>query len=492
MRRSLTFICFFSLSFWLFASPALALTNVTIDDTNGDPKTGAQISYTPQNGHWNLGPGCQRCSASLDASQTFDQTWHDGAHYPGDSFVLTAEVSFTGTAVYVYGIKGYGNEFAATDLTFLIDNEQVGYYSQPDINGMGWVYNMLFFSTQSLSSGQHTLTIQNGAHNGSAISLLLLDYIIYSFEEETSQGNSPAVSAQGDTSGRSSNSPNVSQTQTTSSTTSNSSSHSITTLASNNTASHNLNTGTSLAVTATVDGTMTVTTTSTSTTNASFSLSTANSSHSNTPVIIGSVVGAVVAILVALILLAWWLRRSKQNQFHMMPDNAESGVAVAPCTTEVTSNSPPARLRRAQPPLLNNTESGAVVAPCTTEVTSQPQPWLLFRRAQSPTIVPFPVATSTSTAPPPTDRHIRKPSIPDETPTSLGESLSSLDTTRNEKEALDTTPSSETNTRAVDAAISLAAEVQRLREENNRLREQQEAVPPDDDEVPPPYLQPPR
>ena len=67
-----------------------------------------------------------------------------------------------------------------TDLTFLIDNQQVGTYSQPITNGVGWEYNSLFFSNDSLSSEQHTLTIINGANGGSSISLLLLDYIVYS------------------------------------------------------------------------------------------------------------------------------------------------------------------------------------------------------------------------------------------------------------------------------------------------------------------------
>jgi hypothetical protein len=49
-----------------------ALVNVTIDDTYGDPNTGAQIMYMPDS--WNNGTSCSACTARPDSSQTYLKT----------------------------------------------------------------------------------------------------------------------------------------------------------------------------------------------------------------------------------------------------------------------------------------------------------------------------------------------------------------------------------------------------------------------------------
>jgi len=58
-----------------------ALVNVTIDDTNGDPLTGAQFVYTPPTS-WNIGQACVGCTAHPDPELLYDQTWHDGTFNP--------------------------------------------------------------------------------------------------------------------------------------------------------------------------------------------------------------------------------------------------------------------------------------------------------------------------------------------------------------------------------------------------------------------------
>ena len=51
--------------------------NVTIDDTNGDPTTGARIAYSPV-GFWQFGPACANCTKA-DPALAFDQTWSEVA-----------------------------------------------------------------------------------------------------------------------------------------------------------------------------------------------------------------------------------------------------------------------------------------------------------------------------------------------------------------------------------------------------------------------------
>lgn len=57
----------------------MAITNITIDDTNGDPTTGTQILYSPA-GFWKLGPTCGNCTAQPDPTKAYEQTWRDTSY----------------------------------------------------------------------------------------------------------------------------------------------------------------------------------------------------------------------------------------------------------------------------------------------------------------------------------------------------------------------------------------------------------------------------
>lgn len=68
------------------------------------------------------------------------------------------------------------------NLGFYIDNELQGEFvkSAPGVKGI-YDYNVPVFSISSLAPGvEHRLGIQNGNVNGNT-SLMLLDYIIYSY-----------------------------------------------------------------------------------------------------------------------------------------------------------------------------------------------------------------------------------------------------------------------------------------------------------------------
>ncbi len=65
------------------------------------------------------------------------------------------------------------------DITFFIDNQRVGHYSQQYVPGQnGTQYNALLHSNDTLSFDTHNLTIQVGGTTGME-TLLLLDYVVY-------------------------------------------------------------------------------------------------------------------------------------------------------------------------------------------------------------------------------------------------------------------------------------------------------------------------
>ena len=84
-----------------FPRASAALVNVTIDDTLGDPRTGAQIVYGPA-GVWKVGQTCTTCTAHPDPSELVNGTWHDGTFSAAvengnvSNQLLTAAVSFEG------------------------------------------------------------------------------------------------------------------------------------------------------------------------------------------------------------------------------------------------------------------------------------------------------------------------------------------------------------------------------------------------------------
>ena len=113
--------------FFLTTIASAASTNRTIDDQLGDSVTGVLPSYSPA-GSWQQGATCSGCFIHLDPSQTFQGTWHDSTHTPGDAEDRVITAQFTGTAVYVYNALANTVEFTTTftSLTFAIDGEQVG------------------------------------------------------------------------------------------------------------------------------------------------------------------------------------------------------------------------------------------------------------------------------------------------------------------------------------------------------------------------------
>ncbi|THG99434.1 hypothetical protein EW026_g2911 [Hermanssonia centrifuga] len=133
------------------SSVSAGLVNITVDDTNPDPLTGAVFDYSPL---------------------AYDGTWHDATYdptfdpsNPGKSVAQTASLQYNGSAFYVYGIlsESTSDPGSIADIVFLIDGQPIGkfVYTPPGIAG-GYSFNVLLYGNDTIPQGQHTFTIQNG------------------------------------------------------------------------------------------------------------------------------------------------------------------------------------------------------------------------------------------------------------------------------------------------------------------------------------------
>ncbi|KAI0318725.1 hypothetical protein OF83DRAFT_913646 [Amylostereum chailletii] len=165
--------------------------NITIDDTFGDPDTGAVVNYTPP-GVWANSFSCPSCDGQPNPTKTTNGTWHSSIFdqtlsLDGSSNApLNASISFTGVTVEVYCVTPPG---IATDMQFFIDGEHVGDFFQSP--GAGYKYRVLAYANQSLSNAPHTIVLQNGRRNGSA-SRAILDRIVYSLDDGDSSVTAPS------------------------------------------------------------------------------------------------------------------------------------------------------------------------------------------------------------------------------------------------------------------------------------------------------------
>ncbi|KAJ3542873.1 hypothetical protein NM688_g5929 [Phlebia brevispora] len=172
-----------------------AVENITVDDSQPDPRTGALITYSSSG--WLSGNGCQVCAAVPNSSDAFDATWHDATYIPNSNIstqkeVETARFTFNGeqysSAIYVYGIQCHtsGIPNCNADIQFYIDGQQVpqSYTFTPDNPGINtYDYNVLLYANNSLPMGAHAIQIQNGVQGVSA-SLILLDYLVYTTDTD--------------------------------------------------------------------------------------------------------------------------------------------------------------------------------------------------------------------------------------------------------------------------------------------------------------------
>ncbi|SJL14688.1 uncharacterized protein ARMOST_18154 [Armillaria ostoyae] len=162
------------------------LINHTIDDTLGDELTGFQVNYSPAGQHsngsalvWKNALQCSDCAVVPDRSLAMNGTWTGATYYPylGN---ITVQLLFHGSAIYVYVIlSNYPKSTGVVSdvvCDFRMDGELVGSYSHDTDATYQFAYNVLAYSSSSLSDEDHTLVMET---TGTEPSYLIFDYAVY-------------------------------------------------------------------------------------------------------------------------------------------------------------------------------------------------------------------------------------------------------------------------------------------------------------------------
>ncbi|KAH9918950.1 uncharacterized protein B0H18DRAFT_860835, partial [Fomitopsis serialis] len=131
--------------------------NRTIDDYYGDSATRALPVYSDG---WNYGPACPGCFVQPDVKMTFDQSWHDTT-VSVYSAPENISLSFTGTAVWVYGVVPNYVRAANTlvNVTFELDGAPAGAYTHVPSTAADYMYNVTLYSATALANTPHTLVM---------------------------------------------------------------------------------------------------------------------------------------------------------------------------------------------------------------------------------------------------------------------------------------------------------------------------------------------
>jgi len=185
--------------FWTSALVFAGSVNITIDDTYGDPVTGAQFTYSPAD-EWTAGQTCTSCTARPDPSEAYNGTWHDTSFFPSEETTPTnASISFKGTAVYVYCIlyQTSSTSDAQSYMQFMLDGEVLGSFIKPEStsSGITYSYNYLVYANDQLPLQTYTFTLINGQQGGDSPALTLLDYLVYTAEDADASPSNPITSS---------------------------------------------------------------------------------------------------------------------------------------------------------------------------------------------------------------------------------------------------------------------------------------------------------
>jgi len=294
-----------------------AITNTTIDDSNSSfTFTGTWNTITPTS-------PCTICSSKPDPSRTYGGTWHDGNIRDGAPVGTSGSFTFTGSAVYIFGIDQATSQ---PDIAFTLGSiQQVHHYTGTE----QFAYDALFFSATGLASDQ-TYTVNwvfNVADTGVEVQAALFDYAIVTSGEAdvqaTSSGTTEPGPSQSTTSSNKATSTTRSSGSTGSSPTSSPTSSAAKSGQSESVASQLSNpassSGNNPSSVSTGPGHLTQSSIVTVTTDSAGTMITVtapaqladsrSTSHSNLGAIIGGVVGAVA--VVTLLILFLWLRRRR-------------------------------------------------------------------------------------------------------------------------------------------------------------------------------------
>ncbi|KAG9308417.1 hypothetical protein JVU11DRAFT_11905 [Chiua virens] len=160
-----------------------ALQNVTVDDA---VLTGAVVpQYLPAASTWNIGNDRSSCYVQPDPSQAYNGTWHDATYFPSNNYTQTIQFTFTGSALYIFFILANNVTSAATftNVTFNLDGNISASFQHNPTASTAYEYNQPVYANDSLTYGQHTMTIEP-VNSGTDV-LMLFDYLIYTEDAGT-------------------------------------------------------------------------------------------------------------------------------------------------------------------------------------------------------------------------------------------------------------------------------------------------------------------
>ncbi|CAK5274083.1 unnamed protein product [Mycena citricolor] len=146
-----------------------AITNTTVDDA--DPAFVFSGSWTPTS----AAHPCDFCSSKPDPSQTFDQTWTDGNYRAGSKTLTTGTFTFTGSAVYIFGIDQADSQ---PDIVFTLGATTATHHYTGSAR---FAYNALFFAATGLPADQtHTVSwvFNTNPTTGVQVQAALFDYAV--------------------------------------------------------------------------------------------------------------------------------------------------------------------------------------------------------------------------------------------------------------------------------------------------------------------------
>nr|VWO98412.1 Chitin synthase C [Ganoderma boninense] len=182
----------------LIHAAAAISVNVTVDDSFGNTDRTVIPTYIPANDTWHVGSPSEECGictikpSELDIDQILDQSWHHATYFLG--IPIQVEVTFPGTAVYVYSVVPNflpNGAITLVNVTFALDGETVGQFFHAPDSSSEILYSHLVYANASLSDAVHTLVMSAA---GSERSLIFFDYLVYTTEiEETTTSGSATV-----------------------------------------------------------------------------------------------------------------------------------------------------------------------------------------------------------------------------------------------------------------------------------------------------------
>ncbi|KAH7061891.1 hypothetical protein BKA62DRAFT_737878, partial [Auriculariales sp. MPI-PUGE-AT-0066] len=169
--------------------------NYTIDDFNGDEKTGVVPIYNGPSGVWNVrraNQPCEICLVNPDGNLMLNGTWYDPA--------ATVVFSFIGTDIWVYcALAGQWEGGITTDshLKLLLDGAIVDSFDwSPTPSAPQFTYHQAVLSAKDLENKEHIVAVQSGPKLG-ASSLILFDYVLYTAEEHLTSTQAQPIPTQG-------------------------------------------------------------------------------------------------------------------------------------------------------------------------------------------------------------------------------------------------------------------------------------------------------